>query len=84
MGKSVGAMVTRETARIVRADIVKVMGDSSDLFTIAAGLFSVLRAFDGTKVDVIFAEGVPEKGIGLAVMNRLRKAAGYNVIQASE
>ena len=30
--------------------------------------------------DVILAEGVSESGIGLAVMNRMRKAAGYQII----
>ncbi|MBR5796839.1 MAG: threonylcarbamoyl-AMP synthase, partial [Phascolarctobacterium sp.] len=30
--------------------------------------------------DVILAEGVTENGIGLAVMNRMRKAAGYQIV----
>ena len=30
--------------------------------------------------DVILAEGVGENGIGLAVMNRMRKAAGYQIV----
>ena len=30
--------------------------------------------------DVILAEGVGENGIGLAVMNRMRKAAGYQMV----
>lgn len=47
---------------------------------LAADLFYLLRAFDRTKPDVILAEGVDESGIGLAIMNRLRKAAGYQII----
>lgn len=43
--------------------------------TVAAALYAVLRRFDEMAVDVILAEGVAEQGIGLAVMNRLRKAA---------
>ena len=31
-------------------------------------------------VVVILAEGVEEDGLGLAIMNRLRKAAGYQII----
>jgi hypothetical protein len=31
---------------------------------------------------VIITEGVPFEGIGLAVMNRLRKASGYHIIKA--
>ena len=43
--------------------------------TVAASLYSVLRRFDQLGVDVILAEGIEDHGIGLAVMNRLRKAA---------
>ena len=34
--------------------------------------------------DVILAEGVSENGIGLAVMNRMRKAAGYQIISLND
>ena len=47
---------------------------------LAADLFYLLRDFDRTKPDVILAQGVSEDGIGLAIMNRLRKAAGYQII----
>ena len=47
---------------------------------LAADLFYLLRDFDRTKPDVILAQGVIEDGIGLAIMNRLRKAAGYQII----
>ena len=43
--------------------------------TIAASLYAALRTFDQLEVDVILAEGVEEEGIGLAIMNRLRKAS---------
>lgn len=65
--------------------------DSADRFvfaedTIAAathGLFSGLRALDeGKKVDVIFAEVFPEDHLGLAYMNRLKKAAAQNYFSA--
>jgi L-threonylcarbamoyladenylate synthase len=53
------------------------MGENPE--EVARRLFSVLREFDKKGVDVIIAEGVEEKGIGLAVMNRLEKASGYRV-----
>lgn len=84
LGNRVGVMATRETAQKIHADVVREMGDAQDLFFIAAGLFSILRAFDNTDVDVIYAEGVSEKGIGLAIMNRLRKAAGHHVLYAND
>ena len=42
---------------------------------VAKGLFDSLRKFDEDEVDTIIAEGVVEEGIGLAIMNRLKKAA---------
>lgn len=84
LGHCVGLMATRQTATKIQADLIKEMGDAYDLFSIAAGLFSALRSFDDADVDVIYAEGVSEEGIGLAIMNRLRKAAGYHVIYADE
>lgn len=47
---------------------------------LAADLFELLRQFDRTQPDIIIAEGVSEDGIGLAIMNRMRKAAGYQSI----
>ncbi len=58
--------------------IVKFMGENSDEY--ANTLFSHLREFDDENVDVIFAEDVDDKGINLAVSNRLYKAAGYKFI----
>ncbi len=41
----------------------------------AKRLFDALRWLDSQKLDLIIAEGLPEKGFGMAVMNRLRRAA---------
>lgn len=43
-------------------------------------LFYLLRDFDRTEPDVIIAQAVDEDGVGLAIMNRMRKAAGYQEI----
>jgi L-threonylcarbamoyladenylate synthase len=61
---------------------VKSLGSRSDLAVIAKNLFRLLREFDLDVVDVIIAEGVPAEGLGLAVMNRLRKASGYKIFRA--
>jgi L-threonylcarbamoyladenylate synthase len=81
-GNTVGVLGTDETANRYYADVVKSLGSRSDLAGIARNLFKLLREFDVEKVDVIIAEGFPADGLGLAVMNRLRKAAGYNIINA--
>jgi len=43
--------------------------------TFSKNIFKILRDADLNSVDIIIVEGVPDKDIGLAIMNRLRKAA---------
>ena len=80
VNKKVGVLATDETARCYRADVVKSLGSRSDKAIVARNLFRLLREFDLEKVDVIIAEGVSAERIGLAIMNRLRKASGYNIV----
>jgi len=81
-GNKVGVLATDETASYYKADVVKSLGSRNYLATIAKNLFRLLREFDLEGVDVIIAEGVPSEGLGLAVMNRLRKASGYKIVKA--
>jgi L-threonylcarbamoyladenylate synthase len=81
VNKRVGVLATDETVRGYRADVVRSLGSRSDLAAVARNLFRLLREFDAEKVDVILAEGLPLEGLGLAVMNRLRKASGYNIVR---
>jgi L-threonylcarbamoyladenylate synthase len=78
----VGVLATDETRGGYRADVVKSLGSRFNLDVVAQNLFSLLREFDVEGVDVIIAEGVSTEGLGLAVMNRLRKASGYNIVKA--
>jgi L-threonylcarbamoyladenylate synthase len=80
-GCKVGVLVTDETASYYKADVVKSLGSRTDLAAIAKNLFRLLREFDSESVDVIIAEGIPAEGLGLAVMNRLRKASGYRIFK---
>ncbi len=81
-GKRVGVLATSETAWAYEADVVKSLGSRRKVDAMAANLFRLLREFDEENVDVILAENVPTEGLGLAVMNRLRKASGYNIVKA--
>ncbi|MBD3426764.1 MAG: threonylcarbamoyl-AMP synthase [Candidatus Omnitrophica bacterium] len=75
-GKRVGVMALAEHAGDFGPFDVKVLGPRDEPRVCASRLFHILREFDAEKVDVIVAEGISEKGLGRAVMNRLRKAAG--------
>lgn len=80
-GCKIGVLATDETVHNYEANVVKSLGSRKDLATIAKKLFKLLREFDSEGVEVIIAEGIPSEGLGLAVMNRLRKASGYNIIK---
>jgi L-threonylcarbamoyladenylate synthase len=81
-GKQVGVLATDETAWAYEANVVKSMGSRQNLDMVASNLFRLLREFDSENLDLIIAEAVPTEGLGLAVMNRLRKASGYHIIKA--
>lgn len=57
-----------------------VLGSISDLSTVAKNLFEALRKCDDLGADLVLAEGYEEKGVGVAVMNRLNKAAGFDIL----
>lgn len=81
-GQKVGAIVSAETAQHLPENvIVAIYGQRAQIAEIAGNLYTALRSFDDRPVDVIYAEGIDEEGLGLAVMNRLRKASGYNIIR---
>jgi len=82
-GHKVAVLATDETQKAYQADIVKSMGSRFNLVIVAQNLFRLLREVDAPGVDVILAEGVSTEGLGLAIMNRLRKAAGYHIIKAN-
>ena len=60
------------------------IGSKNDPAEVAHRLFATLRALDDEKMDVIFSEVVPPEGVGLAVMNRLGRAAAFRTVQAQE
>lgn len=53
----------------------------ADETAMAHRLFALLRDADHMEADVLFAEGVEAKGVGLAVMNRLGRAAAFHIIE---
>ncbi len=50
-----------------------------DLEEASQNLFRTLRQFDREGVDVILAEAVPQTGIGVAIMNRLKRACNNKI-----
>lgn len=79
-GKKVGLVVSYEVAEKLQHENTAIYGNQEDLLTIASDIYECLRFFDDKDVDIILAEGTTDKGIGLAIMNRLHKASGFNSI----
>ena len=79
-GRGVGVIATDETVSLYQADVVMSIGARDDEDAIAAHLYKILRDFDEQQVDIIYSESFATPRIGQAIMNRLLKAAGYQVL----
>ena len=79
-GVKVGIIATEETKDRYKAGNVVVIGSRKNEAEIAQGLYRVLRDFDDMQVEYIYSEGFTSGQLGNAIMNRLLKAAGYQVI----
>jgi L-threonylcarbamoyladenylate synthase len=53
---------------------IEVLSEKGDLIEAASNFFSLLHKLDSSNLDIIYAEPVPEEGLGIAIMDRLYKA----------
>ncbi len=60
-------------------EAVEVLSEEKDLREAAANLFQSMRKLDKINLDILVAEAMPERGLGLAIMDRLNKAAAGHV-----
>ncbi len=76
-GKKVGVICTFQNEKFLhsRASIF-IIGSQEDLKEISKSFYQALRFFDDHAVDVILCESFREEGIGIALMDRLKKATG--------
>lgn len=80
-GRRTGIIGTDETRGFYQADSVKSIGTRADEDSIAHNLYGILREFDDLDIDIIYSESFSTPRIGRAIMNRLLKAAGHQVIE---
>lgn len=57
------------------------LGSKNNLEEVARNMYSALRNADERKPSIILIEGVPRKGIGIAIMNRLLRTCEYDCIE---
>ena len=78
-----GVICFDEYAPLFTGHIVHRLGSVDDKLAQAQHVFDALRTFDDTDVTEIYAQCPDESGLGLAVSNRLKKAAGFHVVDVS-
>ena len=78
--KKVAVLASSETASTYKNAKVYVIGSLHDEEEIARNLYDVLRQFDEEEMELIFSEAFETPHIGQAIMNRLLKAAGHQVV----
>lgn len=88
--KRLGMLVSDEGAEWLRqgdlphGTVVIPLGSRHHPEEFAKQLFAGLRKMDEESVDAVLMEGIPAEGVGLAVMNRLRRAAGGQIISTKK
>lgn len=80
-GEKVGIIGTDENIEEYCGSSIKSVGARSDEVSIAKHLYRILREFDDEDVTVIYSESFDTGGMGQAIMNRLLKAAGHQVLK---
>lgn len=79
-GKTCMIFATRQTQAFYRQRKYVIIGDREDPATLCASLFSALRQY-GDDVDLVLCEALPQQEMGLAYMNRLLRAAGFQWLE---
>lgn len=80
LGLKVAVMAFTETMSSYTGTCVLEMGSNKDLHGVAAKIYHLLRETDKLGCDLVLIEGLPERELGAAIMNRLSKAASGRII----
>jgi L-threonylcarbamoyladenylate synthase len=82
-GEYAGVLVADEDVAAFqhRGALIHALGDADDPVQIATALFAGLRALEDAHVQVILCRNFDDHGLGLAIRDRLLKAAGGNIIE---
>lgn len=81
-GRRVGIIATDETMGNYKdATLLVSVGARDDEDSIARHLYAVLRECDDKDIDIIYSEDFDTPRMGQAIMNRLIKAAGHNLVE---
>lgn len=71
--KKIGVLFFKDVRNQNRFHSIKVLSKNGDMKEAAANLFNFLHEFEKEEVDLILVEPVKEEGLGVAIMDRLKK-----------
>ena len=80
-GEKAAVMATDESMDKYSCDNVFSVGRRKEQTSVATHLFAQLRDFDDLNMEYIYSESFSRENIGQAIMNRLMKAAGGNIVR---
>ena len=81
--KRIWILCGEDTAFLYEGDgrfIVQILGRREEPLSMTHNLFRLLRKADEEGVELILGECYSEEGVGFALMNRLKKAAGQRIL----
>jgi len=87
-GKSVGLIAAEEDRAALaslashRTLLLRTLGSEHAPEVVASTLYATLRELDASGADVILVRGFPDRGLGAAVQDRLRRAAAGRIVRA--
>ncbi len=84
-GERVGVLVADEDVASFQqsGSLICSLGNAANATKIASSLFTCLRALEDAQVQIILCRQFDDGGLGLAIRDRLLKAAGGRVIECS-
>ena len=74
-GEKVGLLTLSPPKNPQQFEVVEVLSAEGSVREAAANLFRALRRLDAVSLDRIIARPIPEEGLGLAIMDRLRRCS---------
>ncbi len=81
MGLRAAVIAADDTKKYYKCDIIKSAGSRECDGSIASGIYSILREMDKEGAEYIYTESFEDDRLGSAIMNRMLKAAAYNIIR---
>ena len=77
----VGALISTEVYNTLPNTVIAFdLGSQDNYQNISANLYAGLHYFDSQKVDIILAESFQNKGLGIAIMDRLNRAPESSIL----